>query len=374
MKQGNSDQIIAVLEPSIEHSPGEPWAAAMSAKAALLSGQTQLGEQTLQTFLDAGNTPNDSLQAAQQALANNQIKAAVTSLNQFLTRPLTQRGAEQIEQALHYLQQGQWDDAETQSRRLLDLVPGEAIAHHIAALVNLGKGFIDEARASLEFAVRLRPDFTPSLVALGRLYLANQDFDQAMQVANALRNSAPDEPMGYALIGDIHLAQGDRGQAIDAYRKALSKADTRLAITNLSQRLVGLGDTQKVTEKLQDWIAAHPKDLELRIFLALQLQIQKDQGSAMAHYREALEQDPNQLVALNELAVWQQRQGKTAQAAAYAERAYSLSPGNPVIADTLGWIRLAQQRPDEAERLLSGAIEKLQGVAVAHYHYGILML
>jgi len=373
LKQGNVNDIITLLEPSIDSAGRDSWPIAMTAKAAILNGQTQLGEQTILGFLDSGNQADQDLKAAQRALADSQIDAALTHLDSYLTRPLTKRGAQRIENALQYLQQGQWDMAEAETDRLLDLAPREALAHHLTALVNLGKGYPDEAQAILEYSIRLNPDFTPSLVALGRLYLTNKDFDMAMKVSAALRRAAPNKPLGYALEGDVRLAQNDHGAAIAAYQKALNKAGSRLAIKNLSRRLVGLAQPDKVIDKLGDWIDTHPDDLELRIFLALQLQVERQTNAAMGHYRLALKQNHDQLVALNELAVWQQRQGQLGEAIGLAERAYALAPANPVIIDTLGWIRLSQDRMAAARELLDRAVGELRGVPVAHYHYGVLL-
>jgi tetratricopeptide (TPR) repeat protein len=60
---------------------------------------------------------------------------------------------------------------------------------------------------------------------------------------------------------------------------------------------------------------------------------------AEQHYRTVLEADPDQVVALNNLAVLLAQYGsRPDEALKYAQKAKELAPGNPDIGGTIGWL------------------------------------
>jgi len=372
--RSDSDGALAeALENSVENGADDPWLAATAARMALLSGHPELGAKALERALRSGTPEAEGLRKAQQAMQREQVSAALDGLELFLARPKQQRGAERIRAAMRYLRAGQWQQASVEAGGLLELMPNEALSHTLDALVYLGMGDSAAAVEILEKALELRPDFPPPLIALARIETADQQFEQARQRATVLVDAYPERPLGYALRGDVMLAQGYRDQAVVAYTRALENADSRTAVLNLSQRLVSLGGEGQVIHGVKRWVDAHPDDVELRVFLALQLQISGRKKDAVEHFRAVLDRDATEMVALNELAIWHQREQELSIAEGYAERAFSLHPGNPVVADTLGWIRLQQGREADAAPLLEKAGRELQGVPLAHYHYGVLL-
>jgi hypothetical protein len=74
--------------------------------------------------------------------------------------------------------------------------------------------------------------------------------------------------------------------------------------------------------------------------------------------------NPNEPIALNNLAyALAVRKGQPAEAIGYAERANTLTRGNPTIADTLAWIQHLLGRDREAAQILSGVVKALPGNA-----------
>ena len=365
--------IMEVLENSVENGADDPWLAATAARTALLSGHPELGEKALRRALQSGTPEAEGLRKAQQAMQREQVSAALDGLEQFLARPLLQRGAERIRAAMRHLRAGEWQSASVEAGGLLELMPNEALSYTLDALVYLGMGDSGAATEILEKALEIRPDFPPPLIALARIETADQQFERARGRATVLVDAYPDRPLGYALRGDVMLAQGFRDQAVVAYSRALEHADSRTAVLNLSQRLTSLGAEAPVIHGVKLWVDAHPDDVELRVFLALQLQISGRKKQAVSHFRTVLDYDPNEMVALNELAIWHQHQQELSIAEGYAERAFKLHPDNPVVADTLGWILMDQGRQADAAPLLEKAGRALKGVPLAHYHYGVLL-
>ena len=83
------------------------------------------------------------------------------------------------------------------------------------------------------------------------------------------------------------------------------------------------------------WLNDHPKDVAFRFYLAEQALGEKNLRSAVALYQSVIALQPDNVVALNNLA-WAAGQLSDPKAIGYAERAVRLAPDSPAALDTLG--------------------------------------
>ena len=94
----------------------------------------------------------------------------------------------------------------------------------------------------------------------------------------------------------------------------------------------------------------------------------------MALYREALALDPDQPVALHNLArALLQHEGDFEQSLQMARRAQRLLPEDPRAADTLGWIHCLRDEHDQAVVPLAYAAARLPGNATARFHSAVAL-
>jgi tetratricopeptide (TPR) repeat protein len=108
------------------------------------------------------------------------------------------------------------------------------------------------------------------------------------------------------------------------------------------------------------------------LFYASLLQQDKQLAEAAALYESVLEREPENLVALNNLATLLAEQGKLIEAEKAARKANNLIKGNVQLLDTLGWILHQQKRYSEALELLNQALKISPDIAVTHYHTGVV--
>jgi len=80
----------------------------------------------------------------------------------------------------------------------------------------------------------------------------------------------------------------------------------------------------------------HPEDLTAVRALATIYQAKKRYKDAISLYERIIQKQPQNVVALNNLALLYNEVGD-GRAVETAERAYKLKPEEPAIADTLGW-------------------------------------
>src|SRR6185369_12223356 len=91
-------------------------------------------------------------------------------------------------------------------------------------------------------------------------------------------------------------------------------------------------------------------------------------AAARREYETLLAGDPDNVVALNDLA-WTLLQLKDGDPLRPAERAYQLAPSNPAVADTLAWIYAETGKPVRALPLLKKALASAPTSGDIRLHY-----
>jgi len=121
---------------------------------------------------------------------------------------------------------------------------------------------------------------------------------------------------------------------------------------------------------LAQWLAEHPDDVPMRMVLAGAYQGEGKHKEAAGHYEQVIKRQPNNVVALNNLAWLYQEQGN-AKALDYAERAYAQAPDKPEIIDTLGWLLVQNGKTERGLVLLQEAASKAPHIPEIRYHMAV---
>jgi len=103
------------------------------------------------------------------------------------------------------------------------------------------------------------------------------------------------------------------------------------------------------------------------------LETQGRYEEARARYEAALQADPDNRMALNNLAyLLVDRLDRPAEALPYAERAKRLTPDDASVLDTLGHVLSRLQRLGEAAGVLLRALEINRDSIAINYHLGVV--
>jgi predicted Zn-dependent protease len=95
--------------------------------------------------------------------------------------------------------------------------------------------------------------------------------------------------------------------------------------------------TPEPQQPLEQWLAHEPQSWPVRDLLGEYYLSVRQSSRAAQEFKTVVAQDPNDVVALNDLA-WALNQAGDPGALAFAERAYHLAPNIANVNDTLGWI------------------------------------
>jgi putative PEP-CTERM system TPR-repeat lipoprotein len=216
-----------------------------------------------------------------------------------------------------------------------------------------------EPEKAIEVLLRAQK-LAPADPGIGRdlvlAYLMTGKVDDALKQARTLQAASPKSSTGYLLEGDIFATTKQWVPAERAYREAL-KADpgSDVSAVKLHGLLLASGKKAEADAAARKWIAEHPNDAVYRMYLAEQELRARDFKAAVAHYQAVVVQQPDNVVALNNLA-WAAGQLSDPKALGYAERALRIAPDSPLVLDTIGVLLVSSGDANKGLEYLSRAV------------------
>lgn len=240
-----------------------------------------------------------------------------------------------IQDALWKFRSGNPAAAQPPLREALNLDPSNLLAFQV-----LNGTYVSQKNASMaleqvkQYAARV-PKSAPVQNFLGQLLLANGDLAQARAVLTAAKTAAPQSAEL-----DLSLIQADYVE---------QKYDDARA-------------------RLQRVLAANPKQPTAGLWLGFLELKRGNHQAAIEHFRKALDSDPDDAMAGNDLAYeLAEHTNNLDEALKYAQHAVELAPNQPAFADTLGWILYRKGMYPSAVPYLKQATTDPKD-AVARYH------
>ena len=218
-------------------------------------------------------------------------------------------------------------------------------------------------------AVNLAPASAEVRIAQINLLFAEKDINGAIASAQAYQNVNPGT-QGDILLGDTLARAGRRDQAIAVYKKSFAANPSSAALLRIARASIAGGDSKSAAEALDGWVSKNPDDNLVRLAYATLLMQQGNNAVAIKQFRELLKKDPNNVVALNNLA-WLTRDQDPESASALATRAAGLAPNSSDVLDTLGWIKLKHGKAADSLALFKRAHDLRPRDGEISYHLAL---
>jgi cellulose synthase operon protein C len=193
--------------------------------------------------------------------------------------------------------------------------------------------------------------------------------DAALAEARKLQKEHSDRATGYAMEGAILASTKKWQEAAATYRLGLRKQPSGSLAAATYVAYLNAGNNKDAASFAEAWMREHPRDTTLYEVQAQQLMMKKDDAAAIAKYRAILAINPDNAVALNNLAYLLGEAGDP-KAQEYAERAYQLAPLNPNVVDTLGWTLYRTGETARGIQLLRLALNLAPGDNEIRLHLG----
>ena len=197
--------------------------------------------------------------------------------------------------------------------------------------------------AAVRRAYEIAPDALPSQQAMASLAMIENKPEQALVIARKVQTQRPDDAVGHVMEGEVEQRQKHWDKAAAAYRKALSRQQPGDSAQRLHASLLAGKKTAEADKLAADWQRDHPDDLGFVLYQGDIAMASNALASAEQQYQRVLALQPDNVLALNNLAYALALQKKPG-ALALAERVQKLAPDTPALMDTLAFCLAAENQ------------------------------
>jgi tetratricopeptide (TPR) repeat protein len=267
----------------------------------------------------------------------------------------------------------QYDNALALFQDQISRNPQDAQSWFMMGMTQVEKGDLASARYAFERAQDLSPQNLLPTYQLLDLDLAAQDYPSAFKRVQVQMAAQPDSGGAQYLLGKIYVAQKDWPNAVDALTKSLKlNPNLELASETLTSVYIAEKQTGKAIAEVQNFLANNPRNPGALMLLGNLYQDDNQIDKARETYEQLVSIDPNNGPAMNNLAyIYSQNQGDLDKADAMAEKARAILPGDPGVADTLGWILYKKGDYRHALALLQESASRPPVSPEVFYHLGM---
>jgi tetratricopeptide (TPR) repeat protein len=205
--------------------------------------------------------------------------------------------------------------------------------------------------------------------------------DEAIRLLQAELDKDPASTKLRTALANLFVRSGQDDKAVAEFQRVLDTARNlnTETITSLYFSMADcfrrMGDNDAAIRMLQQAAAANPKDPRAPLLIGPLMEAAGRPDQAEAHYEQVLKIQPDDAVALNNLAYLKAAEGRDLdRALAMAQQAHEKMPNLAPIADTLGWGYLKKNMTAEAIAAFHEALQKDSSPSPeVHYHLAMAL-
>jgi len=266
------------------------------------------------------------------------------------------------------------DSAEADLKTAMNVAPQSPQAYVQLGKIRFAQKRFPEGVALLEQALQYDPNGFEPLRLLVQYDLFQKHPDQAMVRVNAQIAKSPKNSSFYDLLAQLQAQSKNFDQAAATAQKAiqLNPYDGE-AVMLFAQIQINRGQVANAIGAWELWLKTHPNDAGAIAILGTLEESRGDAGKAEAYYKKALEIQPQQPIAANNLAYRMLQEGGNIDVAlTLAQTARQAMPNSPSTADTLAWAYYYKGTYAFARDLLEEAVKTEPNDPAMQYHLGMV--
>lgn len=289
------------------------------------------------------------------------------------------------------LQAGKTSDALQTLQQAVKNNPANAFGHYQLGMAHLAKGNTNQAEGEWRAATQIRPDMTDAWVALGKVASDRHDWSALEQIgaqvkkispaspggylfhATARMNQsdgagaeadlkqliqvAPQNPLGYAKLGQLRAFTKRWNEAESLYQEALNRSPNFLdAIQGIAEIDFQRGKPADAIQFVQEKINADSNNAALYLLQGQVFARAKQPADAKASFLKSVELDKQNLSGFIMLAQVEQSLGDVPAAVEHYKQGIAIAPNNSALYTTLGTLYESQGNWQEAQTLYQRAL------------------
>jgi tetratricopeptide (TPR) repeat protein len=218
-----------------------------------------------------------------------------------------------------------------------------------AAWEYLKAGDYQGAESQCRKAMELNPKSARAYYYLGLAMFGRKDYDQAIRYLSQAARADPGKSEVYTNLGAVFVAKGMLNEAISNLQKALQiDPNDAGAHANLGVAMLQRGDKQGAIEHLSEAVRLKPDDQESHYGLARLLEEEGNTDRAVEHYRKTVELKPDHAMAHARLGMALCTKGAYKDGLPHLSRAVELDPENTSVRYNLAITLARLKQHDQA--------------------------
>ncbi len=355
--QKKYEKAMQIADAFLAKFPENSPATIIKAKIYISQGYLDLAENVLSPVADNGKEVAPIVMLAELYLAKKDGKKAVHYYKKALEHVPDDIGI-MMKLADYYLKSGNQSEAIASYEKVLeqkaDFLPA---MNNLAFLYTEEGGKLDRALELASAVSKELPENPDVADTLGWIYVKKQAYSQAEPYLQTAMDAKPDNPTIMFHMGMLQFGQGNIQEAEELLADAIQKGIQGAELDAAKEALGRLGESKIKFEKAM---------------------AEKESGNAaqaILLFEEILDSEGFNSDAAAHLAILYADQNRNiTRALELAQQAYDAQPGNPHVADALGWVYYQQGSLLMAKKYVEQAVEKDGQYGPAHMHLGAVYL
>jgi tetratricopeptide (TPR) repeat protein len=374
LNAGKANDAVNALQSAVKDAPNDAFLQYWLGKAAQAKGDTDLEEKSFRqaATLNPSNLPSEEElariagQKGDMDLLANVAEKTIAAAPKFPGGYVWRAGVE--------MNRDMPDKAEADLKTAMTVAPQSPQAYLQLGRIRFAQKRYPEGVTLLEQALQYDPNSHEALRLIVGYDLSLKQNDKALARLNAQIAKSPNNSGFYDLLAQLQAQNKNYDQAAATAQKAmqLSPRDSE-AVMLFAQIQVQRGQTVNAIGAWEKWVGAHPNDAGAEAILGTLEESRGDMGNAEADYKKALQIQPQQPLAANNLAYRMLVNGENPDVAlTLAQTARRAMPNSPNTADTLAWAYYTKGTYSFARDLLEDAVKAEPNDASMQYHLGMV--
>ena len=375
LDRGDISKALGELQAVVTRAPENPVAHYNLGRAHVARGEWAQAKQQFQKAIEL--RPDYILARitlAQLEIGRGEYEAALKGAQEILEKLDRNNLNARLLESAALAGQKKYGDSKALLNAMVKASPSSPEIHFQLGMVALAENRYKDAEDSFKRAYELNPANSRGLMGMVETDMAQNKTDAALQMLLAESKKSPNRMDLLVGLGNTAVRAGRYDEAVGYYQRVLDGLDKNSnsrgeIYLRMGETYRRKGDDNNAIAALQKARTALPESEMVLNNLALVLDHGGRRNEARAVYEALVRMDPNNAVALNNLAYLMVETGLDSDVAlSYAQRAKQLLPNMSEVSDTLGWIYLKKAQYDYAVNAFLELVVKEPGHSTYHYH------
>jgi Tfp pilus assembly protein PilF len=374
LNNGKAADAVTALQDAANNTPKDAFIQYWLGKAALAKGDSGLAEKS---FRQAAQLQPPGLEAQEELARMAGQHGDMNSLAEvadktIATAPRFPGGY--LWRATVEVSRNETEKAEADLNNAMSIAPDNPRAYLMLGELRMSQKRFPEGTGQLEKALELDPNSIGAMRGLVGYDLFQKKPDQALSRLNAQIAKSPKNSGFLDMLAQVEIQNKKLDDAVATAQKAMQlNPEDGEAVALYARLQVARKQAPSAISAWEQWSKTHPSNAGVLAILGMLEESQGDKQKAEDYYKKALQIQPEQPVASNNLAYMMLENGGNADVAlSLAQTARRAMPNSPNSADTLAWAYYSKGTYGFARDLLEDAVKADPNNPSFQYHLGMV--